>query len=206
MRMSAYDAPSSFALVSAASASALLTASTSAASAASRSRIHGASVTAPTAVEAAFRNSRLIMPPAWIALPRGGRRGRRIGPLVQLDVGTRRISDERERGPRLLVLRVRTIELPAGGLELLRERLEVLHVEADVIEHAPLRRHLRHVVHRARERQVDTGKIRGDVGAALAGNRAEPRRVPRLGFRDLRLGHVEVNVLALNRKLLILVF
>src|SRR4029434_3582626 len=61
MRMSAYEAPSTLALVSAASANALFTASTSAASAASRSITHGASVTVPTAVEASFRKSRRIM-------------------------------------------------------------------------------------------------------------------------------------------------
>ena len=36
-------------------------------------------------------------------------------------------------------LRVRTIELDAVGLELLGERLEVLHFEADVIDRPALR-------------------------------------------------------------------
>src|SRR5437667_4796379 len=61
MRMSAYDAPSRFAVARATSASALLAASTSAAAAASRSRIQGARPTVPSAVDATFRNSRLII-------------------------------------------------------------------------------------------------------------------------------------------------
>ena len=62
MRMSAYVAPSSVALVSAASANALFTASTSAAAAASRSSTHGASVAVPSTVEAILRKSRRITP------------------------------------------------------------------------------------------------------------------------------------------------
>src|SRR5713226_7521400 len=61
MRMSAYEAPSRFAVARATSASELLTASTSAAAAASRSRIRGARLTVPSAVDATLRNSRLII-------------------------------------------------------------------------------------------------------------------------------------------------
>src|SRR5262245_56698292 len=56
--------------------------------------------------------------------------------LVQLDVRTPGIMNERERTARLGILRVRPIELNAGGFEFLAERFEVLHIEADMVEHA----------------------------------------------------------------------
>ena len=81
-------------------------------------------------------------------LSSGGGSRRRIRPLIQLDVGAPRIRDERERAVGLLVPRIRTVDLAAGRLVLLQERLQILHIEADVIEHPSLRRHLHRIVHR----------------------------------------------------------
>ena len=61
--------------------------------------------------------------------------GRR--PLDQLDASAPRIGDIGELDARLLVLPDRLIELDALGLDLLGEGLQVLHVEADVVKHAP---------------------------------------------------------------------
>src|SRR5215468_11119584 len=55
-------------------------------------------------------------------------------PFRHLDVRPPRILDERDRDAELRHLRIGTIELDAVGLELLRKRLEVLDLEADVID------------------------------------------------------------------------
>lgn len=60
-----------------------------------------------------------------------------VGPLVELDIGAPRISDERECCARAL-LGIRAIELDAVGFELLDETLQVDDIEADVVEHAAL--------------------------------------------------------------------
>ena len=85
----------------------------------------------------------------------------------QLDVGAPRIGEERDRRRRVRNLRVRPIELDAGRLELLAERLEVLHLEAEVIERAPLRADGRRVG--LRERQVHARQIGGVELPALPG-------------------------------------
>src|SRR5262245_35311714 len=69
---------------------------------------------------------------------------RRVRPLVELDIGAPRIGNESKRGARAL-LRVGPVELDAGGFELRDEGLEVLHVEADVVEGAALGRDGRRV-------------------------------------------------------------
>src|SRR5262249_43952837 len=57
-------------------------------------------------------------------------------PFRHLDVRSPGIFDERDGDPEFRHFRVGTIELDAVGFELLRERLEVLHLEADVIQRA----------------------------------------------------------------------
>src|SRR5947209_2498635 len=67
-----------------------------------------------------------------------------IGSLVEFDVGAPRVGDEGQRRAGLLILRVGPVELDAVGFKLLDEALQVLHVEADVVEHASLGGRLRH--------------------------------------------------------------
>src|SRR5262249_33980536 len=63
-----------------------------------------------------------------------------VQPVRQLDIGAPGVFDEGdihiERRPRLTV---RPFELDAVGLELLRERFEVLHLETDVVDRPSLR-------------------------------------------------------------------
>src|SRR4029453_12693762 len=91
----------------------------------------------------------------------------RIGPLVQLDVGAPRVGDEGERSAGLFVLRVGPIEFDAVGFKLLDEGLQVLHVEADVVEDAPLGGGLRHLG--LVEAQLRTGHVRDRGVVAQAG-------------------------------------
>src|SRR5438132_14261222 len=62
---------------------------------------------------------------------------RGVRPLVELDIGAPRVGDERERSAGLLIFGVGPVELDSVGFALLDERLQVLHVEADVVEQAP---------------------------------------------------------------------
>src|SRR5436190_22967349 len=57
----------------------------------------------------------------------------------ELDIRAPRILDEGDGDVQRRDLRVRPIELDALCFELLAERLEVLHLETNVIEHAPAR-------------------------------------------------------------------
>src|SRR5947209_14439991 len=80
--------------------------------------------------------------------------GRR--PLVDLDIGTPRVGDERDSNAEI-VDRIRPIELDVVGFQRLDEAFEVLHVEADVIEDAAFGRGLRIIS--LVEAQLDTGDI-----------------------------------------------
>src|SRR4051812_2107691 len=73
---------------------------------------------------------------AW----RGGeslRQINRIGPFVELDRRTPGIRDERKRAAGV-GRRVGAVHFDAGGFKLLDEPLQVLHIEADVVEHPAL--------------------------------------------------------------------
>src|SRR5712692_5058749 len=90
---------------------------------------------------------------------------KRLRPLVELDPGAPRISDERQ----LRTVRARydlSLERNARGLELLGESNEVLHVEADVIEVAAPGRDGRLVA--LGEGQVGARDVGGLVAPALA--------------------------------------
>src|SRR5438270_7405692 len=60
------------------------------------------------------------------------------GPFVQLYIRDSRIGDEGERAS-IVLLGIGPVELDPGGFELLDEALQVLDVEPDMVEHAPLR-------------------------------------------------------------------
>src|SRR6185436_12887025 len=77
--------------------------------------------------------------------------------LGQLDVRAPRILDERDRDVQRIDAAVRHGQRNAVGFELLRERFEVLYLEADVIERAALRRNGRRL--RRREAQRDAGQL-----------------------------------------------
>ena len=58
-------------------------------------------------------------------------------PLVDFDVGSPRIGNERDANA-AVIHRVGPVKLDVVGLKRLDEGLEVLHVEADVVEDAAL--------------------------------------------------------------------
>src|SRR5882672_6913299 len=98
-------------------------------------------------------------------------------PLVELDQCAPGILDERQLG----AVRARhdlSFERNAGGLELLGEGDEVLHVETDVIEVAALGREGRLVA--LGEGQVGARNVGGLVAPALARLSAEVLGVPLL--------------------------
>src|SRR6266481_6044285 len=84
----------------------------------------------------------------------------RLRPLVQLDVGTPGIRNERQRDTGLFVLRVGPVQFDAGRFELLDEPLQVRHIEADMIKNPPLGGGLRRI-----------GLVEAQLGARDVGHR-----------------------------------
>src|SRR5215831_18293483 len=116
----------------------------------------------------------------------------RLRPLVELDVGTPGIGDERDPDAGR-VLRVGSIELDAGRLEFLDKGLQVGHVEADVIENPPFGGGLRRI-----------GLVEAKLGARNVGNRGvvtqarlrtEDLSVPGLTLGDRRFRQEKVDML-----------
>src|SRR5215208_2894868 len=128
---------------------------------------------------------------------------RRIRPLVQFNGRAPRIGDERE-GAAIVLLPVGPIELDPGRFELLDERLQVRHVESDMVEDPPLSGDLRRVAFvepQLRSRQVGDGR----VVPAHARLRAERFHIPGLALRYRGFRQEEVEVLMLDWQLLALV-
>ena len=84
-------------------------------------------------------------------------------------------------------LRTRFVELDAFRLELLHERGVVLHVEADVVEHAPSSRRLLRVGLGEPElhaREVHDRRVVAGAGLATEGLRVPSLRLGNFGFRQ----------------------
>src|SRR5689334_24165345 len=77
--------------------------------------------------------------------PRGHSRLERLWSVVEFDQRTPRIGNEADPGTGLFILGVGAFDLHALCLQVLAERLQILHVEADVIEHMALRADGRHI-------------------------------------------------------------
>src|SRR5215471_968366 len=126
-----------------------------------------------------------------------------IGTLVDLDVGAPRIGDEGEPDAVALVLGRRHRRLDARRFRLLQELLDIVHVEADVVEHAALGGD-------GRLGGLAEGELRArDVGrlevAARAERCAKQLAVPGLHVVDRGFRHEEVHVVMADRHLLVLV-
>jgi hypothetical protein len=100
-------------------------------------------------------------------------------PLVDLDIGSPRIGDERNSNADFID-RIRPVELDALGFLRLDETLEVLHVEADVIEDAALGRGLRAI--RLVEAQLDARDVGDGCIVARARLGSENFSVPCLAL------------------------
>src|SRR6185503_10710873 len=88
----------------------------------------------------------------------------------------------------------RALEGDAVGCEFLAERLEVLHLETDVIERATLRRGLRHI--RLTETEADAGHAGRVRIRRRRQRRAEVLHVP--GAECVDVGRVKVRVKMLH--------
>src|SRR6266702_7052948 len=125
-------------------------------------------------------------------------------PLDQLDAGAPCIGDIGDRGAGRLVLPIGLIELDAFGFDLLDESLQVLHVEAYVVEHASFGWQLRIVGLGKPELAARDIRNGGIVPRACLG--AEGLRIPSLALGDLGFRQEEVHVLMPDRHRLSLVF
>ena len=126
----------------------------------------------------------------------------RIGPFVELDRRAPWIRDERERAA-VVGRRIGPIHLDPGGFELLDEALQVLHVEADVVEHPPLGGGGRRGG--LGEPQLRARNVRDRRLVAHARLGAERLRVPGLALGDRGFRQEEVDVLVPDRNALLLV-
>src|SRR5262249_32945035 len=124
-------------------------------------------------------------------------------PLVDFDVGSPRIGDERDAHTDV-IYRVRPIKLDVAGLKRLDEGFKVLNVEADVVQDAALGGSLRGFG--LVEPQLHARNVRDRSVVALTWLGAENLSVPSLTLGDCGLRQEEMDMLALDRHRLILVF
>src|SRR5215472_9867624 len=129
-------------------------------------------------------------------LDRSRRPLQRIGPFVELDRGAPRIVNEGELGAARLG-HDRPVELDALRLELLGESDQILHVEADVIEHVPGGRYRRRIGFR--ERQLGARNVGGLKSSARADGRAEMLDIPGLDLGDRGFRNVVVDMVMPDR-------
>src|SRR5215470_5078683 len=113
-------------------------------------------------------------------------------PLDQLDAGAPRIGDVGE-GDAGLGLPDRLIKLDALRADLLDKGLQVLQIEADVVEHAPFGGSLRRIG--LGESELDARDVHDRSIVASACLSAKSFRIPRLGLGDLRFRQEEVYML-----------
>src|SRR5215210_9483078 len=116
----------------------------------------------------------------------------RVRPLIQLDRGTPFIMGERECAP-VRPSHHGLIELNTGGLKLLGELVQVLHIESNVIEHPSLGGNGRRVG--LGKGQVHPWKVDRLEAAAHAGPAAEVLAVPSLYGRNRRFRQIKMHMM-----------
>src|SRR5437588_7670113 len=79
--------------------------------------------------------------------------------LIQLDIRSPRIRDERERNAQIWPVGIGHVELDPGCFGLLTKCLQVLDLETDVVKFAPFGAHGRRIGFR--ERQVHSRQVGG---------------------------------------------
>src|SRR5262249_60227070 len=113
-------------------------------------------------------------------------------------IGSPRVGQKRDFRPRVRDDSRRRFELDAHRGDPLLELVQVLHIEAEMIDGAPLRRG--ELSHSRRKREVEAMEVvdlddtRPGDALPLPGEATEHFRIPRLQRLDVRLGRMKTHV------------